>query len=1065
LQTIDLFHTRVDDVTLIDDLIEEIGGTSVSHQELVAALIDTGEARNRTDAENVVRELLSYGFLHRKLTYKLTDTKRSASPGDDLVNFLTQDDSGVATFSSSHVHGSLASQEDVFAEAMEGLLGEVPLQISESFVDSEVSHFTENKFHGKEAVYSSPISGLRNSLEYLISAPDLAAGLFSDKIIFNSESKKFTWKSGTVTSDSFLSSFQDKFKFSICLAGADNIFRCSSDVSQANWILALRHGVEHSWLKYTLGKNLTSSASVTLDSFSSTVELKVRADGPTKVVELIETGGNMLPASKPEESGSRNIDGDTSSGKKGPELNISVVVESISFSVVDKHPSELFYLQFYDIQICAQRKPKVLSLAVTVQNIQMDNQLSDPIYKVALYPREIKSETGCISQLMLPGLHQKLEVFPTLHLYIKQRVITEEEEQIADEEARNLLYFDIATIWIAPLELQLDNEIVIRTLRIINSAINEFTTKASNLSNTKIDVDDEAINEDEFHPSGLLRQTIDLMSFSSSLYSDFDPNLKRSRGIYFSVLQLHPIDLCMSFKTAPLFSPHTNEDSVLYAAMQLDKARLCLNALIAENAFGTAAYISSVVIKHYKNSFFKQLYKIIGSADIVEGSVGGLLGNLGTGVYDLFYEPIDGLLGEDGSFFEGLGRGGMSLGSKTIGGVSGFASTVTKGIGSGMSFLTGDSDFYKNRAKGKMKAASSISEGIIVGSKELGNNIVEGITGIVTAPYRGFVEDGASGMAKGFAQGILGVALKPAVGVIDAVSRTAEGIKNATFSNHQRMIGAEEEVSYHSRIRRPRTFSRAGAIVRYDKDAAIVQELVAETFGDAFVILYHQRLNRSAANGYQEAWGLGSGVEYIVLVGKDRFMLVSLSTPASGKRLKVLWSCHATYISQLFCDENGDLICPTNFPVSLSGLWSDNNCVIVDDDYKDYIALQLLLEKTIGVKLSRRQAMRPRGGFFVAKAWKKSEGLKRMLASQTSHAYLLHTNVLYEFKTHIHTGTMSKLKQSIRASIKLSSGVKSAIDEESTLPDNSLRDAMIRSDSVDSISLDASSRLTDSSEE
>ena len=39
--------------------------------------------------------------------------------------------------------------------------------------------------------------------------------------------------------------------------------------------------------------------------------------------------------------------------------------------------------------------------------------------------------------------------------------------------------------------------------------------------------------------------------------------------------------------------------------------------------------------------------------------MGGLLGNLGTGVYDLFYEPIDGLLGDNGSFLEGLGKGGM----------------------------------------------------------------------------------------------------------------------------------------------------------------------------------------------------------------------------------------------------------------------------------------------------------------------------------------------------------------------------------------------------------------------
>jgi len=81
----------------------------------------------------------------------------------------------------------------------------------------------------------------------------------------------------------------------------------------------------------------------------------------------------------------------------------------------------------------------------------------------------------------------------------------------------------------------------------------------------------------------------------------------------------------MTFKSSPVFTPLSNEDSYLYSAAQLEKARLCLNALIAENAFGTTAYIASVVTKHYKNSFFRQLYKLIGSSDIVESSVGGLL--------------------------------------------------------------------------------------------------------------------------------------------------------------------------------------------------------------------------------------------------------------------------------------------------------------------------------------------------------------------------------------------------------------------------------------------------------
>ena len=152
----------------------------------------------------------------------------------------------------------------------------------------------------------------------------------------------------------------------------------------------------------------------------------------------------------------------------------------------------------------------------------------------------------------------------------------------------------------------------------------------------------------------------------------------------------------------------------------------------------------------------------------MEASVGGIVG-IGTGVYDLFYEPIDGLLGEKGSFLEGLGKGGKSLATHAIGGTSLFASKLTNGLGMGVSLLTLDSEFQRNRARGKLRTANTVKEGLIAGGKELGSNIVEGITGLVTAPYRGYEEGGAKGMGIGFAKGLLGAALKPAIGVFDAV--------------------------------------------------------------------------------------------------------------------------------------------------------------------------------------------------------------------------------------------------------------------------------------------------------
>ena len=1014
----------------IDNVMLSIRGSAILHSDLLNAIVECGEAKNIREADFVFRELMSYGFIRRKLTYNhdmdvdcfsenpsgvenLVDhgrfagnLERYSSFGSEQDVFFAASDPLYSRLSTSGKNRDVSDVDDdlqEFGVCIHGKAGkcaecqiderqrasEIDLSFESSIdgahilaamdgshegvIESNVIYNTRRAVDGVQAnISSDSFQEYRNRSTYecFIFCPDLIVGLDSEDVQFNSENRSFQQKATTAVDAPIFSFEDDQFKLCISMAGMDNVFRCDSEHGLFGWIYQLRLGIERTWLLHFRGRSAVIDKSyVTMDSFNSTVGLKVRCDGPTKVLELIEVDGMEKSEQDVNKMGlddDRDIDLEldlVSNPTKQRELNVSVIIESISLSVVDKRPEELFYFLLHDIQISAKRKSKRLSLALTVQNIQLDNQLEEPVYNVALYPRDYNQSGN--AQLLLPGLHQKLDVFPSLHLYFRKRLISTENE-VDDEESKNLLYFDIATIWFAPIEVQLDSEIVIRTLRIWNAARNELDDP--NFSNPEKDFEDKEVAATSiFTPLAAAKEVGSLVSSGSTIYSEFDLQGTRSRGVYFATLQLHPVDIIMSFKSSPMFEPLPNEDSYLYTAAQLERARLCLNALIAENAFGTTSYMISVIAKHYKNSFFKQLFKLIGSAEIVEGSVGGLIGNLGTGVYDMFYEPIDGLLAEDGSFLEGLGKGGMSLGSKTIGGTAAFASNVTKGIGFGMSFLTMDSEFHKNRARGKLKTAGTISEGLLVGGKELGNNIVEGITGIVTAPYRGFVEEGASGMAKGFAQGILGVALKPAVGVIDAVSRTTEGIKNATFSNHQRFNGTEiEDISYHTRIRIPRTFDRAGRIIKYDRDGAMVQELVNQTFGCGRLKVLHHLWCRNRDNSRKSAelknvcgtsskksWGLSTIDEHIVLLTNDRCLLAAFASTSVGRQLRVIWSCHASCISQLFCDEDGDLICPTYDPISLEGSWdTPRECVIIDDEYKDYVTLQGLCEKTIGYNIS-----------------------------------------------------------------------------------------------------------------
>jgi len=66
------------------------------------------------------------------------------------------------------------------------------------------------------------------------------------------------------------------------------------------------------------------------------------------------------------------------------------------------------------------------------------------------------------------------------------------------------------------------------------------------------------------------------------------------------------------------------------------------------------------------------------------------------------------------------------------------------------------------------------------GGKSIINGLFTGITGLVTEPIKGASQDGIGGFFLGGLKGITGLIVKPVSGVIDATSKTAEGIKNTT---------------------------------------------------------------------------------------------------------------------------------------------------------------------------------------------------------------------------------------------------------------------------------------------
>jgi len=139
-------------------------------------------------------------------------------------------------------------------------------------------------------------------------------------------------------------------------------------------------------------------------------------------------------------------------------------------------------------------------------------------------------------------------------------------------------------------------------------------------------------------------------------------------------------------------------------------------------------------------------------------------------------------------------------------------------------------------------------------------------TGIVTEPYRGAKKEGIKGFAKGTAIGVIGVVVKPIVGVSDAFSHVMESVHDIAKSANL----LDSKVKPVERYRLPYVFGCRRMLLPFNQvDARSAQLLFAHPLekktkkGDEIIIV-------------SEALHLGNGIEHYIVVTTMRIALFRL---------------------------------------------------------------------------------------------------------------------------------------------------------------------------------------------
>jgi len=452
-----------------------------------------------------------------------------------------------------------------------------------------------------------------------------------------------------------------------------------------------------------------------------------------------------------------------------------LVLEGIGISIIDQMPQEVMYISFDKINIEYSNSNLDQKLEATIKSVQIDNQLPVSPFPVVLHSTS-EREFFHLS-LVKSNKHDRID------------------------------YFSYFSVLIQEMNVNIDEEFLIRTMMLVTSAMSVYSQQSQdNTTETTV----------------------------------IDYSAQESRLLYFELFHINPIKANLSFAGVPgLEQKYSVNASMLLGIStkllaDIDQAPLELNGLILKNPFDTQSDLVNRVMTHYINQGITQMYKVAGSLEFI-GSPLNLVNNLGTGFYDFFHEPAKGIIKSPKEFGIGLTKGARSLVKNSVYGIFNTASKITGSIAKGVSNLSLDAEYMKERQERNVREKPKhVGEGVLFGVRDLGLGVFKGVTGLVTEPVKGASQDGVEGFFKGVGRGVLGVGVKPVVGVIDLATQTTKGIKNtATLWDSKKV----------QRKRPPRYFGEDKVLEVYDRHKAAGATLLLEINPKKYkddIYLYHQ---------------------------------------------------------------------------------------------------------------------------------------------------------------------------------------------------------------------------------
>lgn len=491
------------------------------------------------------------------------------------------------------------------------------------------------------------------------------------------------------------------------------------------------------------------------------------------------------------------------------EMEISFHMAGFGLSIINDVPREILYFSISDIYliykaadlVADKQMMNIWSLLMSIKHIQLDNM------DIA------KGQFPVILNTISKGIDE-----PFLQISLGQK-IQKQKGAVKKTQASSIIVLDWFIITVGELDIHLNQEALNTIFAVQNKFLDTFTPKL-----------DTKETQNEFAGILALCPGLDTTDFKSNL----NPN-QLSKKVYINTFSIEPLKIKITFRTNKSnssldisnltgFFGLTNVFATIASAFfDITDFPLKLSSVELQHAFETIPDLVNIVLKDYIRQTMLQLYKIIGTSEIIGNPI-ALIDKISTGVVDLVEEPVRMTYGyrPDGAryvdpfgFFVGVQNGMRSLVTNVISG--GFES-VSKMTGSLYNLSRQLSAMGENTVQ--INQSSNIFLGLFEGVYGTIEELYFGLSGIVIKPIKEAKRGGAKGFLKGVGSGLIGAVGAP----ISAALRTSTTL-TSSVANTVNLLEVDKG-TVKGRMRFPRQFGALGILEPYDPKIAQIQDLL-----------------------------------------------------------------------------------------------------------------------------------------------------------------------------------------------------------------------------------------------